>query len=518
MSTKSLKDSEFIKLKHVQQNQKNHYANFGKAVYCSVGFLILYTALNPTQISYTQILTSNNYDQLGNFCLALSYLFYGIGCLVASYIVENLGLKFSLSIAALSDTIWILSIIPPAYSSQNDTNNGMIITNTGFVYTTQILIQIIQGICLGLKWVAGGKYISQCATEETRGFYFGIFWGIFMISMVLGSLIAAFISIHFNQTTFLFIMATIATLSIVVFSTLAEPIPQERYLPAENENDYQSEEDDEIIKLQSCERIRLFKKCENYQAIEQKSDSCNEYNRSINQVFTIQRQSIKAAPISLKIEVKEILQLITSKRMLPLLPQLIWLGASIAIYSGILVIIIIETQSFGDDQQKFFQSMLTMVSFGAGEIMGSLISGLMIDYYGNKKTVYMNILLVSLQTCLMFVYMIDYKFSSFAFLLTFVWGLQDSSNNTLSVEILAFEFTNNSQSIAVSNFSLAMGALAFNFIQGFIKGKEQYLIYTTIIGFFGILCNISSLFFQFKPMPKDSKQSMKSMNYNDDCN
>ena len=43
---------------------------------------------------------------------------------------------------------------------------------------------------------------------------------------------------------------------------------------------------------------------------------------------------------SFKEDVKRVLRLMVSKRMLLLLPQLLWIGASIAIYSSMLVSII----------------------------------------------------------------------------------------------------------------------------------------------------------------------------------
>ncbi|CDW80475.1 major facilitator superfamily protein [Stylonychia lemnae] len=467
----------------------------------------MYTALNPTQNVYTQIMSSSNYDKLGFSCFALDSLFYGFGCLAASYIVNRIGVKLCLSISAIADTLWILAIIPPTLSSHNKTKDDMFITSDGFIYTTQISIQIFQGFCLGLKWVAESKYISECATEETKGFYFSLFWGIYMVSMVLGSLIAAFISVNFTQTTFLLIMAAIAALSIVIFATLLKPIPQERYLPPEDDYEIKEVETPEISKGDSFKAQATNK---DFQAISQK-DLSNGYAH-INNSISVQNQTLRVTPISLKEEVKEVLLLIKSKKMLPLIPQLIWVGISVAIYSGILVIIIIDTESVGDDQYKVSQSMLTMVSFGAGEILGSLFSGWLIDKYGNKKTALFNIFLVLIQTGLTLVYLINYKYSWFSYVLTFVWGLQDSSTNTLSNEMLGFEFNNNSQSFSVSNFFQAMGGFIFNLIEGFIKGKQQYLIYTTTIGFLGILCNISTLFFKFKPMPQQLKQSMKQKN------
>ena len=39
---------------------------------------------------------------------------------------------------------------------------------------------IFGGIGSALIWVAQGEYTSLCATEETKGFYMGHFWAIYM--------------------------------------------------------------------------------------------------------------------------------------------------------------------------------------------------------------------------------------------------------------------------------------------------------------------------------------------------
>ncbi|CDW79472.1 major facilitator superfamily protein [Stylonychia lemnae] len=338
-------------------------------------------------------MSSSNYEKLGFFCFSLDFLCYGIGCLSASFFVDKLGVKFCLSISATADTLWILAIIPPALSTDKTTNNDMFIRSNGFIYTTQILIQIIQGFCLGLKWVAGSKYISECATEETKGFYFSLYWGLFMVSMVLGSLIAAFVTIHFEKTKVLLIMAAIAAFSIFIFITLTKPIPQERYLPVDNQL-----EEVQILKQQEDDSLKTIENRNNFRDIPKnnlKFEQSKHFDNE-NNMLTAQNQKQSGVSISLRKEMQEVLHLIQTKKMLPLIPQLLWVGISIAVYSGILVIIIIDTEKIGDDQYKFSQSMLTMVSFGAGEIMGSIFSGWMIDKYGNKKTALLNVILVSI--------------------------------------------------------------------------------------------------------------------------
>ncbi|CDW83659.1 major facilitator superfamily protein [Stylonychia lemnae] len=486
------------------ENQKNHFVNLGKAFHCSVGILFLCTAMNPTKYLYTQIMSKSNNELLGFIQYALNYFCAAIGCLASSYILDKFGVKWCLTISAIIDTLWILAIIPSALISENPSIRDSFIASDFFIYTSQTLIQIMQGLFLGIKWVAGNKYISQCATEETKGFYFSFFLGMYMLSIILGSLISAFISKSLHQSTYLFIMTILASLSIVLFYTLVQPIPQERFIP----DDDDQTKDNEILIEQNSENSKILKNTQNYSAILEDPDLSNDYSQSNNSNF-VQNTNLSETKIYLNQEVKEVLLLIKSRKMLPLIPLLLWVGISEAIYFEILLNIIIDTQSIGDYQYKISNSMLTMVTFGTGELIGSLFTGWMIDKYGNKKTVTINIVLVSIQTILKLIYLINYKFSWFAYFLTFVWGLQDGLINTLSIEMLGFEFKNNSQSYAVSNLGLCLSASLFSFIQGFVKGKEQYIIYTTIVGFIGILSNISALFFKFKPMPDQLKQSMK---------
>ncbi|CDW80605.1 major facilitator superfamily protein [Stylonychia lemnae] len=494
------------------QHQKNHYANLGKAAYCSVGFLILFIALNPSQNVYTQIMAKNNLEQFGFFCYSLDYFSYGIGCLAASYILDKLGSKISLSISATADALWILAILPPAYSSEIKHNDDSFFISDGFIYTTQILIQAIQGFLLGLKWVAGSKYVSECASEETKGFFASFFWGIYMISMVLGSLIAAFVSMHFKQSSFLLIMAAIALFSVLIFATLVKPIPQERHLVADNEI-----EDIKVLQSLSSDNLKNLETNDDLQSIHnfnENDDDLPKGQNLDNSSDIFQTQKLRKNPITLRQELCEIFILIKSKKMRTLIPFLLWIGTSSAVYTGILVMIVIDTQSIGDDQYKFSQAMLTMVSFGAGEIVGSISTGIMIDKYGNKKTAMLNIFFVLIQSILMAVYLINYQFSWFTYVVTFAWGLQDSSSNTLSIEILGFEFSNNSQSYAVSNLGTALGGLIFNIIEGNVEGRESYLIYTSIVGLLGIICNITTLFFKFKPISKDLKYAKRESNFN----
>jgi hypothetical protein len=51
-----------------------------------------------------------------------------------------------------------------------------------FYSAVNLIISAVSGFLGSLLWVAEGKYISECATEETRGFYFSYFWAFYMTS------------------------------------------------------------------------------------------------------------------------------------------------------------------------------------------------------------------------------------------------------------------------------------------------------------------------------------------------
>jgi len=40
-------------------------------------------------------------------------------------------------------------------------------------------------------WVAQGEFVGMCSTEETKGFYYALYWSLYMMSNILGSLIGA---------------------------------------------------------------------------------------------------------------------------------------------------------------------------------------------------------------------------------------------------------------------------------------------------------------------------------------
>jgi len=94
------------------------------------------------------------------------------------------------------------------------------------------------------------------------------------------------------------------------------------------------------------------------------------------------------------------------------------------------------------------------------------------------------------------------EYNYLAFVMAFIWGLQDSCSNTQVSEILGFEFENNVESYAGSTIIQSFGVMLIAGIDIFIVNQQRLFIFNLVIGILGILMCSKTLEFDFK---KDSK-------------
>lgn len=67
--------------------------------------------------------------------------------------------------------------------------------------------------------------------------------------------------------------------------------------------------------------------------------------------------------------------MLMSPKMVKLLPYIVWTGVSLAIYTGLLIPMIVETIPNDSEDQQMMKSLFSMVSLGIGEIVGALFIG-----------------------------------------------------------------------------------------------------------------------------------------------
>jgi len=94
--------------------------------------------------------------------------------------------------------------------------------------------------------------------------------------------------------------------------------------------------------------------------------------------------------------------------------------------------------------------------------------------------------------------------------MTFAWGFQDSANNTHTSEMLGFEFESNSQPYSIDNLGQAIGVFVFFIIEAFVYGQKPYIIFNFACGVLGVIMNLTTLGFDFKPRVQDMEEPRES--------
>jgi MFS family permease len=125
--------------------------------------------------------------------------------------------------ASLFSIPFIVSLILPAYKSIYMGSTSFWLQDS-FVYPVIYVTSLLNGLGEGVSQPASGTYISDCAIEENKGFYFAFFWAFYMGSQVFGNLIAAFVLGNLDQRYYVVVMTGLTLLGCFLFFFLKKPL------------------------------------------------------------------------------------------------------------------------------------------------------------------------------------------------------------------------------------------------------------------------------------------------------
>ena len=180
---------------------------------------------------------------------------------------------------------------------------------------------------------------------------------------------------------------------------------------------------------------------------------------------------------------------------------MIWVGCSLAIYSGLLSPILALSLSKKD---KETYCMYAMAVFGLGEMAGAMCIGQIVDRLNSKVAALFNALVILMTVVLteLFLYPAHPSYSYLAFVMAFAWGFQDGSSNTHCLQMLGFEFTaeNEPSTVPFAIFSMleAVGVFVFQVIQSFVEDQQTYRVYIGVMGVVGAISCGYTYWFPFK--------------------
>jgi MFS family permease len=125
--------------------------------------------------------------------------------------------------ASLFAIPFIVSLLLPAYKSIY-TNSTSFWLQDSFVYPVIYVTSLMNGLGEGVSQPASGTYISDCAIEENKGFYFAFFWAFYMGSQVFGNLIAALVLGNLDQRYYVIVMTSLTVVGSFFFFFLKKPV------------------------------------------------------------------------------------------------------------------------------------------------------------------------------------------------------------------------------------------------------------------------------------------------------
>ncbi|CDW80279.1 major facilitator superfamily protein [Stylonychia lemnae] len=462
-----------------EQSKQSKYENIWKAQQLALGFLVLFIAQSSALNLQSKVMNQNGFGPLGNYNLAVLSIFCVLGGFLSTTMIKRLGINITLVIGTIGIAQWILcSVLPALKNNEPDKHkrDTYVIYSDAFIYSIMIISSCICGMATGFVWTAQGVYTAECATVESKGFYFSCFWTTYTFSQVVGNLIAAFVLGSMDQSNYFYIMAGIAVSACLIFGTLRKPkkFDSNKSDHAATLLQFDSSNDSNILEEQL--KLQQMKK---------------------NQQEQIQNQSIWE-------NIKSVWACFIQKRMRLFLPENFWTGVSISYYTGMLVPIMTASISLTDDdsQSQFKKAMLAMVALGVGEMMGGQIIGLVVDKVNSKVACIVNLVIMIVMFAFTFGFLVDYRYTWLTFVMTFLWGLQDSAVNTHVFEMLGFEFDNNDDAFAIYSLIQSLASFIFQFSQSLVDTHEKYYIYTGVLAFIGVICIGITYFFDFKHLQK----------------
>jgi MFS family permease len=138
------------------------------------------------------VFDKDGYGSLGFYSNAMDYIAQGTGSVFCVFIMEKIGDIKSMAYSSCICLPFLACLIFPALKSENLNSNNFFLSK-GFVFPVILITSLANGFGEGIAQPASGKFIADCATENTKGFYFAFFWSFYMGSQVFGNLIAAFV-------------------------------------------------------------------------------------------------------------------------------------------------------------------------------------------------------------------------------------------------------------------------------------------------------------------------------------
>lgn len=143
------------------------------------------------------------------------------GALISGAIRTKLGIKKTLVMGAvLLSTLPFGQILPSrrAELMRSNIKTESIAMSKSLNILFMVLSSVFTGVANSIIWVAEGEYISNCASEQNSGLYYGISGSFYVSSSILGNFVASLLVKELTLPFFFLVMGCISCFAVLGLS------------------------------------------------------------------------------------------------------------------------------------------------------------------------------------------------------------------------------------------------------------------------------------------------------------
>jgi MFS family permease len=164
------------------------------------------------------------FGNLGYYSSALYWLTFGCFSFLATPIVHRLGDKNSFILGCATYTFYVGAMILPVYAGDNKDSETWQNLH-GFISVILLLSAALNGFGASIMYVAGAKYIAECATDKNIGLFNSVIWMFTSFSLIIGNIVAGFCLSRVAISTLYIMLTFMVFASTIWYCFLPKPLP-----------------------------------------------------------------------------------------------------------------------------------------------------------------------------------------------------------------------------------------------------------------------------------------------------
>jgi len=164
----------------ISASPSNH--NTKKVIYMGLCFCVLYTGPSASNL-VASIYDTLGYISLGQVSSTFFCAIFSASAIVAPKIMKGWPYKKAVFIGALGYVFPLIEGIMTALCDHEDDEpvpSYMWCTDAYYIYSTNILTNVINGVTAVILWIGVNQYITSCADESNMGSTWGYFMPLIM--------------------------------------------------------------------------------------------------------------------------------------------------------------------------------------------------------------------------------------------------------------------------------------------------------------------------------------------------